>query len=95
MITNPQKTLIHTKTIHILQMIMANPHCNANDIIKTTKIPSTLVYRYIEKLLKQNIIKKDRSRNSKDKGVFRYKAKINRLQITVTKSNFKVITHKT
>ena len=47
---NSQKILVRNDILYVLYAILANPCCNAYNIMKITKIPQTGVYRHIKKI---------------------------------------------
>lgn len=95
MIINSQKTLIDHNTMYILYTIMSNPMCSTKDITKITRIPQTIVYRLVKKLVEQNMIKKDNSKIPVGKKSHKYRTNIDKLQLTITKNDFKLATYKT
>lgn len=92
---NSQKILVRNDILYVLYAILANPCCNAYNIMKITKIPQTGVYRHIKKLLEQKMIKIHSFHNSTDRRIsYTYEANIDKLQLTITKDKFEFIKKK-
>lgn len=79
--------------LSILHTIMTYPNCNANTIINRTKISKTSTHRCLEKLQKMDmIIKFKEDKNFKHRRNYRYRSNVKKLQITLTKDQYTIIT---
>ncbi len=77
----------------ILHTIMHNPNCSTGTILKRTKISKTSTHRHLQKLENMDvIIKFKEEKNLKHKRSYRYRSNIKKLQITLTKDKFSIIT---
>ena len=72
---------------------MTNPNCDTNTILKKTNISKTSAHRYLQKLQDMKIIMKFKEeKNFKHKRSYRYRSNIKKLQITLTKNKYTIIT---
>ena len=84
---NRQDIFISAPPTKILNTIMRNPNCDADDIISATKISQSQVYRILRLLTKTGIVIKTDTRTGAGYKKRTYRTKYSRMSFVMDKYN--------